>query len=41
MHNGRFHIPTGRVEGPPACEPLRTYRVQVEQGELEIWIDAA
>ena len=25
MHNGRFHIPTGRVEGPPACEPLRTY----------------
>ena len=41
MHNGRFHIPTGRVEGPPACEPLRTYRVRVEQGELEIWIDAA
>jgi nitrite reductase/ring-hydroxylating ferredoxin subunit len=39
MHNGRFHIPTGRVEGPPACEPLRTYRVRVEKDELEIWID--
>ena len=41
MHNGRFHIPTGRVEGPPACEPLRTYRVRVEQSHLEVWIEAA
>jgi 3-phenylpropionate/trans-cinnamate dioxygenase ferredoxin subunit len=39
MHNGRFHIPTGRVEGPPACDPLRTYRVQERQGRLEIWIE--
>ena len=40
MHNGRFHIPTGRVEGPPACEPLRTYRVRVAGGRLEIWLEA-
>jgi 3-phenylpropionate/trans-cinnamate dioxygenase ferredoxin subunit len=40
MHNGRFHIPTGQVEGPPASEPLRTYRVRVEQDGLEIWIEA-
>lgn len=36
MHNGRFHIPTGRVDGPPACEPLRTYRVRVAGGDLQI-----
>lgn len=36
MHNGRFHIPTGRVDGPPACEPLRTYPVRVEGGSLQI-----
>jgi MocE subfamily Rieske [2Fe-2S] domain protein len=34
MHNGRFHIPTGRVDGPPACEPLRTYPVRVDGGTL-------
>lgn len=36
MHNGRFHIPTGRVDGPPACEPLRTYPVRVEGSSLQI-----
>jgi 3-phenylpropionate/trans-cinnamate dioxygenase ferredoxin component len=36
MHNGRFHIPTGRPEGPPACEPLRTYAVRVESESLQI-----
>jgi 3-phenylpropionate/trans-cinnamate dioxygenase ferredoxin subunit len=36
MHNGRFHIPTGRAEGPPACDALRTYPVRIEAGELQI-----
>lgn len=36
MHNGRFHIPTGRVEGPPACDPLRTYATRVDGGTLMI-----
>jgi 3-phenylpropionate/trans-cinnamate dioxygenase ferredoxin subunit len=40
MHNGRFHIPTGRVEGPPPSEPLRTYRVREAAGQLEIWLEA-
>ncbi len=39
MHNGRFHIPTGRVEGPPASEPLRTYKVRAQDGGLEIWLE--
>jgi MocE subfamily Rieske [2Fe-2S] domain protein len=36
MHNGRFHIPTGRVDGPPACESLRIYPVRIEDGRLQI-----
>ncbi len=36
MHNGRFHIPTGRVEGPPACEALRVYPVRVDGANLMI-----
>lgn len=36
MHNGRFHIPTGRVEGPPACEPLRTYPTRVDGDALMV-----
>mgnify|MGYP000057407526 CR=1 FL=1 len=36
MHNGRFHIPTGKVDAAPACEPLRTYVVRVDGGRLMI-----
>ena len=36
MHNGRFHIPTGRVDGPPACEPLRVYPVELNGIDLMI-----
>ena len=36
MHNGRFHIPTGRVDGPPACEALRTYPVRLEGEAVQI-----
>jgi 3-phenylpropionate/trans-cinnamate dioxygenase ferredoxin subunit len=39
MHNGRFHIPTGRVDGPPACEALRTYAVRVEGKALQIRLE--
>lgn len=36
LHNGRFHIPSGRAIDPPACDPLRTYPVRVEGGALQI-----
>ena len=36
MHNGRFHIPTGRVDGPPACEALRTYPVRLDGEAVQI-----
>lgn len=39
MHNGRFHIPTGRVDGPPACEPLRVYPIKLNDIELMIMLD--
>ncbi|HXW25982.1 MAG TPA: non-heme iron oxygenase ferredoxin subunit [Xanthobacteraceae bacterium] len=37
-HMGRFHIPTGRQEGGPACPDLRTYRVRVEDGRVLVEI---
>ena len=40
LHNGRFHIPTGRPDGPPACEPLRIYPVRVDAGMLMIERDS-
>lgn len=40
MHNGRFHIPTGRVDGPPACEPLKVYAVRVDGPDLLIEVTA-
>ena len=36
MHNGRVHIPTGRVDGPPACEALRTYPVRLDGEAVQI-----
>ena len=39
MHNGRFHIPTGRVDGPPACDPLRVYALKVEGQDLMIEVN--
>jgi len=38
MHNGRFHIPTGRVDGPTACEALRVYPVKLNGIDLMIEI---
>lgn len=34
FHNGAFHIPTGRVEAPPCMVPVRTYRVQLVEGNV-------
>ncbi len=34
LHQGLFHIPSGRAVGAPCTEDLRTYRVKVENGAL-------
>ena len=30
VHQGRFHIPTGKAKSAPACIDLNTYSVKVE-----------
>lgn len=34
LHQGRFHIPTGKAKSPPVCEDLNTYPVKVEAGQI-------
>ncbi|MDH4189740.1 MAG: non-heme iron oxygenase ferredoxin subunit [Betaproteobacteria bacterium] len=34
FHNGAFHVPTGRVTAPPCMLPLRTYRVEIVDGQV-------
>ena len=36
IHQGRFHIPTGKAKGAPVCIDLRTYPIKVESGQLYI-----
>ncbi len=35
-HQGRFHIPTGKAKGAPACVDLKTYPVKVADGMVFI-----
>ena len=37
-HFGKFDLETGEVKGPPPIEPLRTYEVRVESGNVLISI---
>ncbi len=34
FHNGRFHIPTGAVAGPPCMVPVQTWTVRIVDGEV-------
>ena len=34
LHQGRFHIPTGKAKSAPVCIDLKTYPVQVVDGEI-------
>lgn len=36
LHGGQFHIPSGKALCAPASEPLRTYAVREEDGELAV-----
>lgn len=35
-HGGRFDLATGEAIGPPATEPIQTYRVRVVAGMVEV-----
>ncbi len=41
LHQGRFHIPSGKAKSPPVCIDLRTHPVRVEGGEVFIQVPAA
>jgi len=34
LHQGKFHIATGKAVGPPCTEDIRTYAVKVENGAV-------
>jgi nitrite reductase/ring-hydroxylating ferredoxin subunit len=34
LHQGVFHIPTGKAMGAPVTKDLRTYKVKVEGGRI-------
>lgn len=38
LHQGVFHIPTGRAMTPPVTENLRTYPVKVEAGRIYVQV---
>jgi len=37
LHGSRFNLETGQPEDDPADEPIATYRVMVEDGQ--VWLD--
>lgn len=36
LHQGRFHIPTGKALSAPVCIDLKTYPVQIDDGKIYI-----
>jgi len=34
LHQGKFHIATGKAVGPPCTEDIRTYAVKIENGAV-------
>lgn len=38
LHQGRFHIPTGKALSPPVCIDLKTYPVKIEDGIVFVQI---
>jgi 3-phenylpropionate/trans-cinnamate dioxygenase ferredoxin subunit len=38
-HGGRFDVTTGRVLALPPVRPVRTYPVEIEDGEIAVEVD--
>jgi len=41
LHQGRFHIPTGKAKSSPACVDLRTYAAREADGNVLIGLSRA
>jgi 3-phenylpropionate/trans-cinnamate dioxygenase ferredoxin component len=35
-HQGRFHIPSGKAKGAPACVNLQTHPTKIEAGQIHV-----
>lgn len=40
MHQGQFHIPTGKAKAGPVCVNLKTYPVKVESGRVYLAVNS-
>ena len=38
LHQGRFHIPTGKAKSAPVCIDLKTYPVKIVDGNIYIQV---
>lgn len=38
LHQGRFHIPSGKAKGAPVCIDLKTYPTRVIDGQVYVLI---
>ena len=36
LHQGRFHIPSGKAKNPPVCIDLKTYPAREQAGRIQI-----
>jgi nitrite reductase/ring-hydroxylating ferredoxin subunit len=39
LHQARFHIPTGKTQGPPADDDVKTYPTKVHEGRILVGIE--
>ena len=39
-HQGRFHIPSGKAKGAPACINLQIYPTKIEAGQIHVALPA-
>src|SRR4051794_4627715 len=39
FHNGQFNVRTGEVVSPPCMVPIKTYKVEVENGRVLIDVE--
>ncbi|MBV8564181.1 MAG: Rieske 2Fe-2S domain-containing protein [Methylobacteriaceae bacterium] len=40
LHQGRFHIPSGKALSPPVCVNLKTYPIRLENGNVLLGLPA-
>ena len=40
IHGARFDLATGKAKNPPAKQPIATYEVRVEDGWIEVAVEA-